>query len=46
MGIVFWLLIIVFGVLFMGWEYFLYVFLVMILFLILKSYFPNWFNGI
>lgn len=41
-----WFLIIGFGILFMGLEFFVFVFAVFVLMSILSTYFPNWFNGI
>lgn len=41
-----WILIIGFGVLFMGWYFFLYLISGFVIFFLLMAFFPNWFKGL
>lgn len=43
---IFWLLLILFGWLFMGWWFFLYLAAAFVVMLFLVCKFPNWFHGL
>lgn len=45
MGIVFWILLVLFGWLFGGWEFFLYIIIGFILFFLIQCFYPKWFDN-
>lgn len=46
MGLIPWLLLLFFGWLFIGWEFFLYIIVGAIVLFFIQAAYPNWFDGI